>query len=42
MEPESRNKVLREALHRGYVGGTSGAMAMTIQVAIFLHYSVGE
>ena len=24
--------VLRDALHRGYVGGKSGAMAMTIQV----------
>ena len=24
--------LLREALHKGYVGGTSGALAMTIQV----------
>ena len=27
-----RNEVIRNALHRGFVGGTSGAMAMTIQV----------
>ena len=27
--------LLREALHKGYVGGTSGALAMTIQVSKF-------
>ena len=27
------NQVIRDAVHRGFVGGTSGAMAMTIQVS---------
>ena len=29
------NQVIRDAVHRGFVGGTSGAMAMTIQVSRF-------
>ena len=29
--------LLREALRKGYVGGTSGALAMTFQVGEFLY-----
>ena len=30
---KGRNQVIKDALHRGLIGGTSGAMAMTIQVS---------
>lgn len=33
---KSRKEIVKEALHRGLVGGTSGAMAMTIQVGTLM------
>ena len=32
---KSRNQIIKDAVQRGLVGGTSGAMAMTIQVRFF-------
>jgi hypothetical protein len=30
---KTKNEVINDALHRGMIGGTSGALAMTIQVS---------
>ena len=42
MTSESNREVIRNALHRGFVGGTSGAMAMTIQVILHHRFYLSE